>query len=215
MRETPAGLGSSICPSRFMPWRVFYRLANSQPHMNPRILRDIEEKHMKVKVTLGQDVAAYADIEMDVPDGTTEKELAAMLHDRFVNEGDEEPVFDEDWSTASSLRIVCAVDQDGNYISQDCAIEPSPFDAGQCLQLWLKGYSGSLQAVIEASVRACLIPELKMETHKGTFTLPGMESIEVEFGVRVGATREEKDLAFFEALAQVGRVDYPSIDGGA
>jgi hypothetical protein len=38
-----------------------------------------------------------------------------------------------------------------------------------------------------------------------------MESIEVEFEARVGATREEKDLAFFNALAQVGRVDYLAI----
>lgn len=169
---------------------------------------------MKVKVTLGQDVAAYADIEMDVPDGTTEKELAAMLHDQFVS-SDELPVFDEEWDTASSLRIVSARDANGNYISQGYALEPCPYDAGQELQMWLKGRSGSLQGVIEASVRACLLPELKMEKHRGTFTLPGMESIDVEFEVRVGATREEKDLAFFEALAQVGRVDYPSIDGGA
>lgn len=165
---------------------------------------------MHVHVQLGQDLSAYADIEMDVPDGTTEKELAAMLHDRFVNERDEDPVFAEDWSTTSSLPIISAVDQDGNYISEDCPVEPSPFEAGQCLQLWLNGHGGSLQSVIEAAAWACLIPELKTETHRGTFTLPGMAPVEVEFEARVGATSDEKDLAFFKALSAVGKVDFPS-----
>lgn len=168
---------------------------------------------MQLRITLGQDLAAYADLDMEVPDGTTEKELAAMLHDRFVNEDDDTlPVFDEDWGTTSSLRIVSATDQDGKYLSQGYPLEPCPYDAGQSLQNWLKGVSkGLLQGVIKDAASKGLIPELKMETHRGTFTLPGMESIEVEFEARVGAVREEKDLAFFNALAQVGRVDYLAI----
>lgn len=167
---------------------------------------------MKLTVDLGQDLSAYAEMVVEVPDGTTEKELAAMLHDRFVNEDyDTLPVFDEDWGTTSSLRIVSAMDQDGKYLSQGYPLEPCPFDAGQSLQNWLKGVSKGLQSVIKDAASKGLIPELKMETRKGTFTLPGMEPIEVEFEARAGATKEEKDLAFFEALAQVGWVDYLAI----
>lgn len=167
---------------------------------------------MQLRVTLGQDLSAYADVDMEVPDGTTEKELAAMLHDRFVNEDYYTlPVFDEDWGTMSSLRIVSAMDQDGKYLSQGYPLEPCPFDVGQSFQNWLKGVSKGLQSVIKDAASKGMIPELKMEAHKGTFTLPGMEPIEVEFEARAGATKEEKDLAFFEALAQVGRVDYLAI----
>jgi hypothetical protein len=49
-----------------------------------------------------------------------------------------------------------------------------------------------------------LIDEPVMETHHGVFETPNGEEIEVEFSVRKGATREEMDLAFFKALAQVG-----------
>jgi hypothetical protein len=56
-----------------------------------------------------------------------------------------------------------------------------------------------------------LINEPVMEVHRGTFKLPGAKVVDVDFEVRKGATREEKDLAFFEALAQIGTVDYVAI----
>jgi hypothetical protein len=43
-----------------------------------------------------------------------------------------------------------------------------------------------------------------MEAHRGVFETPNGEEIEIEFLVRKGATREEIDLAFFEALAKAG-----------
>lgn len=166
---------------------------------------------MQLTITLGQDVSSYAEMKMEVPDGTTEKELTAVLQGMLVNDEFDAMPFNEDRSTASSLRIVTALDQDGNFIAEDVPLEACPFDAGQILQLWLMGHSGSLLSVIESSAWARLIPELKMEVHRGTFTLPGMESIEVEFEARVGATQEEKDLAFFKALSDVGRVDHLAI----
>lgn len=173
---------------------------------------------MKLGVELGTDLSAYAYLVMEVPDGTTEKELAAMLHNRFVNDDPEvcELVFDENWGTASSMRIVQAKDEHGNFISQGYPLDPCPYDAGLEVQRWLKGMGAvnlpsNLQSVIAAAAKAGLIAQPVMEIHSGTFTLPGMESIEVEFEARVGATREEKDLAFLNALAQVARVDYLAI----
>jgi hypothetical protein len=123
----------------------------------------------------------------------------------------EEVIFDEDWSTTCAARIVNVLDEKGNYLIEDMAIDPSPYDAGQALQSWLRGYGPTLQAVINYAAEARLIDEPVMEAHRGAFKLPGAEIINVEFEVRKGATREEKDLAFFEALAQIGTVDYVAI----
>lgn len=45
---------------------------------------------------------------------------------------------------------------------------------------------------------------MSTELYYGVFETPNGEEIEVEFAAREGATREEVNLAFFEALAEVG-----------
>lgn len=163
---------------------------------------------MKLNVVLGQDLSAYAEIEIDVPEGAPEAEIveAVLKSDPY-----DDVVFDPDWESVSSMRIVSARDEEGNYLVQDYPLEPIPFDAGQALASWLKGWSKDLSGVIDAAAQAKLIDRPVMEVYRGTFKLPGAELIEVEFECRKGATREEKDLAFFEALAQIGTADYVAI----
>lgn len=163
---------------------------------------------MKLNVTLGQDLSAYAEIEVEALEGASEIAIVAAIRRQI--DGDF-PVFDEDWESTSSLRIVSAKDESGNYLLQDHPLEPIPFDAGQALESWLKGWSKDLSGVVQAAAQAKLIDPLVMEAHRGTFMIPGAESVDVEFECRKGATREEKDLAFLEALAQVGTVDYVAI----
>jgi hypothetical protein len=167
---------------------------------------------MKLNVVLGQDLSAYAEMEMDVPDGASDEEIIAEIQKRIkVNP----PIFHEDWESACALRIVSAtqdvVSGPSNYILEDVALEPSPFDAGQVLQSWLKGHGPTLAAVVNSAAAARLIDEPVMEVHRGVFKTPSGESIEVEFECRKGATKEEKNLAFLEALAQIGTVDYLAI----
>jgi hypothetical protein len=161
------------------------------------------------EVTIGQDLSCYATI--SVPENTplTREALTEIVNQVLANcewQG-QEVLFEEDWGTTCAARVVSVRDEKGNYLAEDVAIDPSPYDAGQALQSWLRGYA-PLEAVINSAAGARLIDEPVMETHHGTLKLPGAKVIDAEFSVRKGATREEMDLAFFEALAQIGTVDY-------
>lgn len=163
---------------------------------------------MKLSVTLGQDLSAYAEVEIDVKDDASREEIIEKIRAFTESTDFEDVVFDEDWSTTCALRIVSAVKEDGSYILEDVALEPSPFDGGQGFMSWLRGHA-PLKSAIRAAVSAAWTEEGgTVEVYRGTFKLPGADVVEVEFECRKGATREEKDLAFFEALAQVATVDY-------
>jgi hypothetical protein len=166
-----------------------------------------------LEVTIGQDLACYATIE--VPDDTplTRDALGEIV--RYVVEELEwkgkEVVFEADWSTTCAARVVSVQDENRNNLVEDMAIAPSPFDAGQALMNWLRGYGMILEGVINSAVEARIIDEPVMELHRGALQFPGVEPLELEFEVRKGATREEKDLAFLEALAQIATVYYDTV----
>lgn len=167
---------------------------------------------MKLNVVLGLDLSAYAEIEIEAPEDSSEEEIVRRVR-AFTESADfEEAEFNEDWSSACALRIVSVRSDDDNYyILEDVALEPSPFDAGQMLQSWLRGYGPTFRSVINSAVEARLIDDPVMEVHRGTLNFPGAEPVSVEFECRKGATREEKDLAFLESLAQIGTIDYAAI----
>jgi hypothetical protein len=165
------------------------------------------------EVTIGQDMACYATIHIPEDTPLTQESLGEII-EHVLSHAEwqgEEVLFDEDWSSTCATRIVSIRDEKGNSLVEDMAIDPSPYDAGQVLQSWLRGYGPTLAAVINSAAEAMLIDEPVMEAHRGTLKLPEAEVIEVEFEVRKGATREEKDLAFFEALAQIATVDYARV----
>lgn len=60
----------------------------------------LKETLMKLNVTLGQDLSAYAEIEMEAPEGASEIAIVAAIRRQI--DGDF-PVFDEDWESTSSL----------------------------------------------------------------------------------------------------------------
>lgn len=158
---------------------------------------------MKINVMLGQDMSAYADVELDVPDGASKEEIIERVQEFADSEDFNEVVFDEDWSTTCALRIV-SIKIGNDLLLEEVSLEPSPFDAGQVLQSWLRGYGPSLKTVINAAVEAALIDHPEMEVYRGTLKV-GNEIVNVQFEARKGATREEKDLAFFEALMKSGK----------
>jgi hypothetical protein len=161
------------------------------------------------EVTIGQDVSCYATIMVPEDTPLTYESLAEIVNE-VVSNGEwqgQEALLEVDWDTSCATRIVSVRDEKGNYLIEDMAIEPSPYDAGQVLQNWLNGNGATFQAVINAAAEAKLIDEPVMETHRGTLKLPGAEVIKVGFEVRKGATREEKALAFFNALTQIATVD--------
>jgi len=165
---------------------------------------------MKLNVVLGQDLSAYAEIEIDVPQDSSEEEIVRRIRAFTESEDFEEVVFDEDWSSECALRIV-SVRNGNDSILEDVALEPSPYDGGQGFMGWLRGNTTFKSAINGAVEAAWIEREASVDVYRGTFELPGAEVIEIEFECRKGATREEKDLAFLEALARIGTVDYVAI----
>lgn len=119
-------------------------------------------------------------------------------------------IFDEDWGTECSLRIVSATDG-SDVVVEGLALEPSYQDTGTEFSSWLNG-SQSLADAISASSQ--MVPKGDIEpadVHTGFLKMPDAKRIQVEFACRRNATREEKDLAFLAALSEVADVGYLSV----
>lgn len=102
----------------------------------------------KLYVTIGQDLSAYATIEVSADTDLSEEKLAAI-----ANKAVEDAVFDPDWSTVCALRVVSVTDQDGGYHIEDIAVEPSPYAAGQVLGSFLKGYAEDFDKVVKSQLK--------------------------------------------------------------
>lgn len=165
---------------------------------------------MLIRITLGMDLAAYAETTLTVPDTATNEEIIEAAREASASD---DLVFDEDWNTRSDLRIVSARDAAGNYLIQDHHFEPGYVDPGVAVRDWLNGAPKGLSAVVDEAVRCALIPPPVMETYHGSLTVPGAEAIEVKFECRQGASCEEKDLAFLAALAQIAKIHHEKEPG--
>lgn len=165
------------------------------------------------ELTIGQDLSCYATIQIPEDTPLTRETLTEIVNHVLNNQEwkGEDVYMEEDWSSVCAARVVSVRDKNGNHLVEDMAIDPSPYDAGQVLQSWLRGYGPTLGGVIKSAVQARLIEEPVMESYRGVYKTPCGESIEVKFECRKGATREEKDLAFLESLAQIGTVNYFAI----
>jgi hypothetical protein len=166
-------------------------------------------------MTIGKYLPCYATIQIPEDTPLTRESLEEIVEHVMIHEewGEEEVIFEIEtrWSSAREVRVASVRDDKGNYLVEDMAIDVSPCYAGQTLMGWLRRYGPTFEAVINSAAEARLIDEPVMETHHGTLKLPGAKAIDAEFSVRKGATREEMDLAFFEALAQIGTVDYARV----
>lgn len=162
----------------------------------------------QISMTLGLDVSAYCTIELPKDVGLTKKNLIAIAREAAGSRryNGKDVMFEPDWGTENALRIVSVAADDEEVLS-DTPVDASPFDAGQVLANFLKGHV-PLQGVINSAAEFRLIDQSVMESYRGSISLPGVGGVEVEFQCRKGATREEKDLAFLEALAQYGEIDY-------
>ncbi|MDR9108087.1 hypothetical protein FEP41_05840 [Burkholderia multivorans] len=65
--------------------------------------------------------------------------------------------------------------------------------------------------MLNSAAQARLIDEAVTEAFTGYLKLPGADRVQVDFMCRKGATQEENDLAFLQALAQIGTVDYVAV----
>lgn len=161
-----------------------------------------------IHMTLGLDVSAYCTLKVPEDVDPTKENLIAIAREAAENRryNGKEVMFEPDWGTENALRIVIVTAGDEEVLT-DTPVDASPFDAGHVLANFLKGRV-PLHAVINSAAEYRLIDRPVMEAYRGSLSLPGVGGIEVEFQCRKGATREEKDLAFLEALAQYSEIDY-------
>ncbi|TXH76821.1 MAG: hypothetical protein E6Q82_01670 [Thiobacillus sp.] len=162
----------------------------------------------KLTMTLGQDMSCYASIKIP-----TDTVLSPVNLTRIADEAAGNLVFEADWSTCCALRIVSVSDGQGNNLVQDLVVDPSPFDVGQQLSLFLadKVEWGQL---LDSASRFGLIPQVESQVMSGHIELPS-EEMTIKFQVRKGATRMEMDVAFFHALCQIASVQYNEVKQAA
>ncbi|MDR9060624.1 hypothetical protein [Burkholderia multivorans] len=165
------------------------------------------------EVTIGQDLSCYATIQIPEDTPLTRETLMEIVNHVLDNQEwkGEEVYMEEDWSSVCAARVVSVRDKKGNHLVENMAIDPSPYDAGQTLMSWLRGYGPTLETMLNSAAQARLIDEAVTEAFTGYLKLPGADRVQVDFMCRKGATQEENDLAFLQALAQIGTVDYVAV----
>lgn len=163
-----------------------------------------------IKVQLKHMMCAYAEISLDVPEGASPAEIVEKIREYKRTADYDECMFAEDWSTADSLEVLSAKQGDKTVL-ENAAIEVLPYKGGEALMKWLSGQD-SFASMLEAAATAKLVGPIEMQSHCGSLKLPGAEAIEIDFECRKGATREEKDLAFIEALASIGTIEHHLMD---
>lgn len=150
----------------------------------------------KLLVTLGQDLSAYATIEVPADTDLSDDNLAAIARKAVEN-----TVFEADWSTVNALRVVVVNDDEGKFVHSEVPVELCCYEGGAALEAFLRGHVG-FDALINAAVQARLIEPSTQAAFSGHLTTPAGESMQVNFYARAAATQTELDLAFFHALCQ-------------
>lgn len=150
----------------------------------------------KLLVTLGQDLSAYATIEVPMDTDLSDDNLAAIARKAVEN-----TVFEADWSTVNALRVVVVNDGVGKFVRSEVPVELCCYEGGAALEAFLRGHVG-FDALVNSAAQARLIESLVRVAFIGHLTTLGGERIRVEFYARAGATQTELDLAFFHALCQ-------------
>ena len=161
-----------------------------------------------MKIVVGQDLTAYAEI--DVPAGTdlSDENLA-----KIANAAVEREMFDADWSSVNALRVVSVHDAEGSILKSDISIEPCNFDGGQVLRSFLKGYT-EFGALIHGAAVANLIDPIEEIMYEGKLKHP-CGVFAVAFSARKGATQAELDIAFMQGLAQQCTIGYLAVGNKA
>ncbi len=156
---------------------------------------------MKVNVTLGIDLSAYAEVEVDVD---LAEDVDALIE--AVNAvPNPELYFEVDWENYSGKRIVMARDDLDHALGADLPLEAVPYNGGYALRSWLKGQSkGGLAELVADAEKAMLIDPVENVTYTGTLTGPQGASTALGFVARRGACKEELLIALVNALAEEG-----------
>lgn len=156
------------------------------------------------KMILAVNLSAYADLVLPPDTEMTPENLKQLAMQRNL---DGEVTFKPEWETTNSFRIV-SCSEDDDLVLEDVPIEPSYHDVGTNFNSWMNGHQ-SLADAIHSS--AAMLPAINAgiaEVFTGYVKLPGAGRIQVDFECRKGASSEEMDLAFLNALEEVVELGY-------
>lgn len=78
-----------------------------------------------VLITLGQNLSAYAVIEVPADTDLSDANLIEIAKKKAYDDTD--TVIDEDWSTTNGLRVVCLTKPDGSVQIRDLVVDPPDF----------------------------------------------------------------------------------------
>lgn len=171
---------------------------------------------MKVNVTVGIDLPAYAEVEVEVDRAG---DVAALIEAVRAVE-DHELFFEVDWENYGGKRISVARDDQQCVVADGIPLQPVMYNGGAALMDWLTGEeAGGLSALVGAAERAMLIEPSETVAYTGALKGPAGEVVEVGFMARPAATREEMMVAFMDAVAangwSFGATRAPATGGGA
>lgn len=150
----------------------------------------------EITINVAVDVTAYTQVK--VPAGTelTDENLINIAQNASDNK-----VFEPDWDSAQSLRILSVIDQNGQLISdlQDISIERNYFDFGQQAELFLKGKI-SLQNFVSAAKTLKIINNESQVVYSPKTILEVLKSggaIELDNGYRFKGDPENNYIDLF------------------
>lgn len=162
-------------------------------------------KITELYLELGVDLSAFQEVTVPYTGDAipTSEELLAMAKPFFENSN-----FEVDFESGRGLRIVNVKNQDDEPLDVGRVYaEPNYPDAGYALTFFLDNSLG-IDELIERLQEHKVIPDLGRSTYAATLKLPAAEPLSVEFSARTGASESEKDLAFMQALAALGTIEY-------
>jgi len=171
---------------------------------------------MKVNVTVGIDLPAYAEVEVEVDRAG---DVAALIEAVRAIE-DHELFFEVGWEGYDGKRISVARDDQQCVVASGIPLQPVIYEGGIALLDWLKGdVVGGLSALVGAAERALLIEPSEPVAYTSGLKGPAGEVVEVGFMARPAATREELMVAFMDAATANGWsfdvTSTPATAGGA
>lgn len=156
---------------------------------------------------LAVSLSAYATVALPADTEMTPENLKAVAK-QMDSEGD--VVFAPDWGTMNSFRIVsCREGED--VVVEDLPIVPSYHDVGTNFTSWMSGHQSLADALLSSTEMLPTSSAGIVEVFTGFVKVAGAGRVQVDFECRKGATSEEQDLAFLDAMGKIVEVGYVAL----
>lgn len=156
---------------------------------------------------LAVSLSAYATVALPAGTEMTPENLKSVAK-QMDSDGD--VTFAPDWGTMNSFRIVSCKKGD-ELVVEDLPIAPSYHDVGTNFTSWMLGHQSLADAILSSTEMLPTSNVGIVEVFTGFVKVAGAGRLQVDFECRKGATSEEQNLAFLDALEKVVEVGYVAL----